>query len=109
MSIKGIDTQIMINRSPDFSRDTSTLQRRPEMAQTNLAEQQKINDAEQQARVAGTAESEMDRIRGDDERSGNPSQDGSGERGEPEEANEEEKINPSLYVPAGNHMIDIMI
>ena len=109
MSIKGIDTQIMINRSADFSRDTSALNRRPEMAQTNLAEQQKINDAEQQNRVAKTLESEMDRIR--------PDEDGGrggahGGRREGEEAGGEDEDGsgkPFLYVPPSHHIVDITI
>ena len=108
MSIKGIDTQIMISRLPDTSRDTSALQKRPEVAQDTLAVKAKVNDAEDQTRVAKTAESEMEKIRSDvDGGSGA----GYGSEGGPghEKNGLIDESDPDLLIPPENHIIDITI
>ena len=53
MSIKSIDSQIMIARTTDFSRDNSAIQKKPELAQEFLAVQEKLTVAQDQSRVAG--------------------------------------------------------
>ena len=108
MSIKGIDTQIMITRSNDYSKDASAMQKRPEVAQDNLAERQKVNTAQDQKRVAKTLESEMDRVRYDAEGGGGGAY-GGGEGGEPEEENEDDSYAKGMYVPRGNNIFDVRV
>jgi len=108
MSIKGIDTQIMINRSADFSKDASAMQKRPEVQQEFLAAQQKIASAQSQSRVAGTTETEMENIRTDvDGGSGGAYGDGEGKESDDDEQKGETARN--MLVPPGNNMIDIKI
>jgi len=108
MSIKGIDAQIMITRTPDFARDASTAQKRPEMTQSFLAAQTKMSDAIAQGRVAGTEQSEMEMIRTDvDGGSGNEYEgEGEGKKGKDEKEGE---IPQNLRVPPGNNIIDIRV
>ena len=106
MSIKGIDTQIMINRSPDVARDASNMQKRPEVQQEFLAAQQKAADAHSQSKVSRTTESEMENIRTDvDGRSSGGGGEGSGS--EKERRNDENQEN--MLVPPGNSVIDIKV
>jgi len=109
MSIKGIDTQIMINRLPDNVREASAIQKRPETIQDVLAQRELINDAQEQSRVAKTSETEMERIRSDVDEGGGAAYEG-GEGG-PGSDDEEyiEELDPDMIVPPGNHMIDIII
>ena len=98
MSIKGIDTQIMITRSADFARETSNVQRQPEANQEHLAIQHKIESSQDQSRVASLSESEMEEIRtdADEERSGGGGGGGSGA----EEEMTEEQQRELLVAPA---------
>ena len=108
MSIRGIDTQIMITRSPDVSKDTSVIQQRPETNQLILAEQQKLQAAQDQSRVKEVEEAEMEEIRTDEDGSGSGGNEG--RKGEnPEDEEKDELGRPGLYVPAGNNILDIMI
>jgi len=110
MSIKGIDTQIMITRSSDFVKDTSAIQRHPETSQEHLAAQSKLDSAQDQSRVAATTESEMENIRTDVDGEGSGAAGGGGGgSGDGEEDTEEEQINATLLVPPGNNIIDITI
>jgi len=107
MSIKGIDTQIMITRSPDFARDASTMQKRPEIMQEFLAAQQKINDAQDHFKVAKTTESDMEKIRTDvDGGSGGAHGDEGQESGD---GDKEDESGAGMLVPPGNNVIDITI
>ena len=108
MSIKGIDTQIMITRSNDYSRDASAMQKRPEVTQQNLATQHKINVAQDQTRVAKALESENDRIRADADGSGGGAH-GGGQGGESEKKDDDERRKPGMYVPAGNNIFDVRV
>lgn len=108
MSIKGIDTQIMISRLPDNSKDTSAVQKKPEVWQDQLGQQSKINDAQMQSKVAKTSESEMEAIRPDVDEGGSGAggYDGSQGSGRGEE---DEKPKPGMLVPPDRHIIDITI
>ena len=109
MSIRGIDTQIMMARLTDSVRETSAMHKRPELAQDALAAQRRINDAEDQTKVAKTTEAEMEEIRTDvdEDGSGNGY---SGESGsEPDEDEMDDEPGPDMIVPPGNYLIDIMI
>ena len=108
MSIKGIDTQIMINRATDLVRDASAMQKSAEVQQQFLAAQQKAADAQSQSKVSATKESEMENIKTDvDGRSGGGPGGGSGGSGSKEEDNEE--IPSGMLVPPGNNIIDIKV
>ena len=108
MSIKGIDTQIMITRTPDVSRDASIVQQRSEVNQAILAESQKVQTAQDQKRVKETEETEMDNVRTDEDGSAGNEYDGRGGK-HPEEEEKDEFGRPGMYVPAGNNILDIRI
>jgi len=107
MSIRGIDTQIMISRLTDNARDTSAMQKRPEVLQQTLAAHAKVTDAQEQTRVAKTIESEMERIRTEvDEEGGAEAGEGEGHHGHGKK--KEEEVSKDMLVPAGNNIIDIL-
>jgi len=109
MSIKGIDAQMMITRLPDNVKEASAIQKRPEVLQDVLAHQEKINDAEEQSRVAKTAETEMEGIRTDVEEGGGGKYDTEKTTGHKEDEQEEEPEPDDMTVPPGNYIIDITI
>jgi len=108
MSIKGIDTQIMMTRLTDNIREASVLQKRPEVAQAVLAAKGKTNDAEEQTRVVKMSETEMEKIRTDVDEDG-----GGGYGGEEESSPGEDvwydEVDPDMIVPPGDYIIDITI
>ena len=104
MSIRSIDTQIMISRLTDTVRDASMMQKKPEHAQEALAAQGRIHDAEDQQKVAKTLETDMEQIRSDADGGGS----GGGESGEKGKKKKEE-IDPDMMVPPSNNIIDIRI
>ena len=107
MSIKGIDSQIMLSRLPDNVKEASSIQKKPELMQEFLATQGKLNDAQDQTRVAKTSEAEMENIRTDvDGGSGN---DGGEENEKSGEKNEMDEVDPDMLVPPGHNVIDITI
>jgi len=108
MSIKGIDAQIMITRTPDYARDASAAHKRPEMTQEYLAAQTKISDAIAKGRVAGSEHSEMETIRTDVDGGAGGTYEGQGE-GKHGEDGEDGEIPPDLRVPPGNNIIDIRV
>jgi len=109
MSIRGIDTQIMITRATDFVRDASTTQRHPEVSQEHAALQAKADSAHDQSRVTATTESEMENIRTDVDGEGSGAAGGEGSQREEEEMTEEQKAE--LLVAPADHdqIIDITI
>ena len=109
MSIRGIDTQIMVQRPADMVRETSALQRHPETTQEQLAAQQKQDSAQNQSKVLATTESEMENIRTDVDGGGSGAAGGEGSEQSEEEMTEEQQRE--LLVPPGEHdqIIDIMI
>ena len=108
MSIRGIDTQIMISRLTDNIREASAMNKRPEYAQDALAAQSKLNDAQDQTRVAKTLETEMEQIRPDVDDGGGAGYGGSESDGEAEKNKEEETVH-DLLVPPSHNRIDIII
>ena len=105
MSIKGIDTQIMIARTTDMARDTSALQKKPELAQEFLAVKERINDEQDQSRIAKTLETKASELHPDDEGGGGAgySGDGSGE------GRRHGESDADMLVPADEHVIDIKV
>ena len=108
MSIKGIDTQIMISRQPDNVRDTSALFKKPEVVQDQLAVQQKINDVQDQNKVIKTNESEMEKIRSDTEGGSGGAYGYEAGQGQGEEEPDDE-LELGKLVPPETHIIDIRI
>ncbi|MCL2046265.1 MAG: hypothetical protein FWG88_07750 [Oscillospiraceae bacterium] len=105
MSIKSIDNQIMVARTADFARDSSALQKKPEVAQDALAQREIINDAENQSKVAGTIDTEQVEMLPDGDGGGGAAyDDGSGYE-------DSEDSNPDLdfLVPPSKNIIDITI
>ena len=108
MSIKGIDTQIMISRLPDSARDTSALQKRPEVLQDHMAYQSKVSDAQDQSKVAKMSETEMDKIRSDVEGGAGNAYGGEAGTGSGE-ANQDDELELGNLVLPEKHIIDIRI
>jgi len=107
MSIKAIDSQIMITRTPEAARDASIVQQRPETDQRILAEQQKAQDARDQGRVKETEETEMEGIRTDEDGGNESEYDSHGRRRK--KSKEEETNNPVFLVPPSNNILDIRV
>jgi hypothetical protein len=107
MSIRGIDAQIMIARTAELSRETSTMQTRPEVNQQLLAEQQKAAAAQDAKRVTQLEEPETDGMRTEKDGGGNNSYEGSGEGQSHEELDENHK--PGMLVPPSENILDIRI
>ena len=108
MSIKSIDSQIMIARTADFSRDTSATQKRPEVAQEHLAFREKINEAQEQTRVAKMLESEMPEIKPDEDGKGNEAYEGGGGQGGAKD-DESDEPGVTMFVPPSSNVIDIRV
>ena len=105
MSIKTIDSQIMIARTADFSRDTSALQKRPEVTQDFQAIKEKINDAHDQSRVGKSQESQKPEMQPDEGGDGRYYGSASGE---PENENPDD-TGQNLLVPPSDNVIDIKV
>ena len=108
MSIKSIDTQIMITRTPDYAREASAAHKKPEMTQEYLAAQTKIHDAIAQGRVAGSEQSEMENIRTDVDGSSGGEYEGDS-KGKHREGKDDNEIPQDMRVPPGNNIIDIRV
>ena len=110
MSIRSIDTQIMITRATDMVREASNIQRQPETTQSMLAVQTKAESAQDQSRVAATKEAEMENIRTDVDGEGSGAAGGEGKGQKGEELLEEE-TDPGLMVPPDSkkQLIDIKV
>lgn len=108
MSIKGIDTQIMISRLPDNAKDTSAIQKRPEVWQDQLGAQGRANDAHSQSKVAKTSESVMEEVRADVEGGSGGGYGGDGGAGAGRSGKDGEP-DPGTLVPPEKHIIDIKI
>ena len=109
MSIRGIDAQIMVSRSPDLARDASAMMKRPEVTQEFLAVQKKMSDAHDQSRVKGTEQAEMENIRTDVDGGSGSAHGGTGGGTGKDEDEVESEIAKSMLVPPGNNVIDIRV
>jgi len=109
MSIKGIDTQLMITRATDFVKETSNIQRHPEQTQAFTAAQTKAESTHDQSRVKATNESEMDNVRTDADGSGSGAAGGGGS-GRGEDGMTDEQRAELLVAPAAHdQLIDIVV
>ena len=106
MSVKSIDTQIMIARTADISRDASTMHKRPEATQDYLAFREKINDAHNQSRVTKAPESQLSKLRNDKNGGGTYSGESGSENGK---RKDDEDPEANMFVPAGDSIIDIKV
>jgi len=108
MSIRNIDTQIMITRQMDFSKDTSNIQRHPETTQEHIAAQTKVESAQEQSRVHSTTETENEEIRTDVDAEGQGAEGGGSGSQKEEEMTEEQKKELLVAPAAHEQLIDIM-
>ena len=109
MSIKAIDSQMMITRTPEAARDASIVQQRPDTDQRILAEQQKAQDARDQTRVKETDETEREGIRTDEDGENDGAYDGRGKKNKKQHEEKDERGNPLFLVPPGNNILDIRV
>jgi len=108
MSIRSIDTQIMVQRTTDVAKESSNIQRQPEVNQEHAAAQGKIESTHDQSRVTATTESEMEEIKTDEDGAGSGAA-GGGSGNEEEEMTEEQK-RELLVAPADHdQLIDIYL
>ncbi|MDR0490922.1 MAG: hypothetical protein LBH28_06730 [Oscillospiraceae bacterium] len=107
MSIKGIDSQIMITRAADLARDSSALQKKPELTQEYLAIQAKANEAQVQKRVSRKTEVEMQKLRPD--KDGGGSGGGGGNASGDRSSERKNELDSDTLVPPGNNVIDIKV
>jgi len=113
MSVRGIDTQIMVTRSADYSRDVGAMNKKPELTQEQLAALHKANVAHEQKKIVETKETDMDKIRTDKDGSGSGAGGGSSE-GQPDEEDTYASSNAkgsgsSKLVSGSEHIIDIKV
>ena len=106
MSIKGIDSQIMITRTSDIMRENAAAQKKPEVTQEYLAVQAKANEAHDQKRVSRKSEIELPKLRAED--GGGNGAEAYGDTGSGKKEKEEILQNENL-VPPGNNVIDIKV
>ena len=106
MSVKSIDTQIMVARTTDFARDASAMQKRNEAVQDYLAFREKINDAQNQSRIAKTPESKLSKL--DDDKNGSGANSGGSGSGTGK-GKESEDSDEDMFVPSGDSIIDIKV
>lgn len=106
MILKGIDSQIMITRTTDFSKDSNTQFKKGEMTQNFLAVQRSAENAADQTRVSKSQESEQTGLKLDAEREGSGA---GGSSGGGRDNENEEDGDESKPAPRGNSIIDIMI
>jgi len=110
MSIRAIDTQMMVTRSADMVREASPLMKNPETFQSQLANMGKQEAVANQHKVQATTESEMENIRTDEDGSGNGAAGGGGFQGEEESEEFAQSRNPELKVgDVSNSLIDITV
>jgi len=110
MSIRNIDTQIMLHRTTDVAREAGILQKHPEVAQAHLAQQGKAESALARTRVQTTAESEMQNFQTDADGSGSGAAGGEGSgKGHQEELYE--TGNDDFLVPPSDEikLIDLIV
>jgi len=99
----------MVQRTTDFARESSNIQRQPEAAQEHLAAQGKVESLLNQSKVAEATESEMENIRTDVDEEGSGAAGGDGAPQDEEEELTEEQQKELLVAPADHdQIIDIM-
>ena len=110
MSIRAIDTQMMITRSADMVRETSPLLKNPETFQSQLANVAKQEAEQNQSKVQGTEEAEMDNVRADKDGSGSGAAGGGGS-GHRDAGSVEQDEEPGLEVgiKRNDFLIDITV
>ena len=79
MSIRAIDTQMMVTRTTDMVREASPLLKNPENFQAQLATLGMQESAQNQTKVLATTEADMENIKADEDGSGNGAAGGGGD------------------------------
>lgn len=70
MSIRGVDTQLMVNRTLDLAKDVSAMQRREQVAQDQFAQQLQAMTAEKSSQVQDVQETEGGKIQNEEKEKG---------------------------------------
>ena len=109
MSIKGIDTQIMVTRTADIMRDNIAAQKKPEITQDYLAVQAKVNEAHDQKRVSRKSEVELPKLRAEDGGGGGGGAAGGGGHRKSGKDERGGKLDGDALVPPGDNVIDIKV
>lgn len=111
MSIRGIDSQIMIARSADLARDASAIQKRPEVVSDYKAVQAQIEIAREQTTIKETQETEaMKKMRSDADGGGYGASGGGDFDEQPEHSDDGDGIiSRGIYVSPGDNVIDIKV
>jgi len=112
MSIRAIDTQMMVTRTTDMVREASPLLKNPETFQAQLANLGMRESAENQSKVLATTEADMENIKADENGSGNGAT-GGGKGSDAEEDGDSYNQNKDSELRVGrsshNSLIDITV
>lgn len=108
MSIKGIDTQMMITRAAELTNEASVQVRKGDMSQEFLAIHQKAVAEHDQQSVKGPQKAEQADVKLDQDGSGSGAASSGGGRGSGQR--EDDRPDPlDQLVPGGQNTIDIKI
>lgn len=107
MSIKGIDSQIMVTRTAELAKEASSQIKKNETTQTHLAFQTAATEAEKKISVQTLQESQESELKLDLDKESAHSGHHKGESGS--EKKDEEETSSINYVPPGNNIIDIKV
>ena len=110
--IKGIDTQIMVARTTDVSRDASLMSKFADVAQDNKA-MKSVQEAEiKQQQVQEEEETDRADLRPDEDGSAGAEYEasgGSGNRDGNETFEEVDPLAPGTFVPRSMNIVDIIV
>ena len=110
--LKGIDTQIMVARTTDVSRDASQMAKFGDVAQDNKAMKAQLEAEIQQQQVQKEEESDKADLRPDEDGSAGAEYEaggGKGNRNRDEFYEEEDLLAPGTFVPRSQNAIDIVV
>ena len=110
--IKGIDTQIMVARTTDVSRDASQMAKFGDVAQDNKALKAQMDAAREQQQVQKEEETDQADLRPDEDGSAGAEYQaggGKGNRGGNDFQEEEDLLVPGTFVPRSLNSVDIIV
>ena len=110
--IKGIDTQIMVARTTDFSRDVSQMAKFADVAQDNKAMKTQQEAEIQQQQVQKEEETDRADLRPDEDGSAGAEYEASGGKGNRRgdgNFEEDDPLAPGTFVPRSLNSVDIIV
>ena len=110
--IKGIDTQIMVARTTDVSRDASLMSKFGDVAQDNKAMKAQLESEIQQQQVQQEEETDKADLRPDEDGSAGAEYEASGGKGGRRgkgNVEEDDLLLPGTFVPRSLNNIDIIV